>query len=339
MQSPNSGGASDGRPASSGPVDEFDAIDRLRDRFEAVARLRAPGGQVPPVGDTWIGDDAAVVGLPAGDRVLLATDLVVAGVHVDLEFCSPEDIGYKSLMVALSDLAAMGGRPEYALVSVAAPPGTDLDRLGAGVAEAAGETDCIIVGGDLARSGVLVLSTAVFGLAERGGPPPLLRSGARAGHRLFVTGPLGRSAAGLRLLRGAGRADGSPPTASDLIRAHRRPVARLAQGETARRAGASAAIDVSDGLVADVVHLAESSGVGVALETVPVAEGATRQEALDGGEEYELVLSTGAPDDLMAAFRSADLAPPVAIGWCTDQPGRHTLDGESLPPGGWRHQF
>lgn len=336
MQNPNSGGASGGRAA---PVDEFDAIDRLRDRFEAVARLRAPGGQVPPVGDTWIGDDAAVVGLPSGEQVLLATDLVVAGVHVDPEFCSPEDIGYKSLMVALSDLAAMGARPEYALVSVAAPPGTDLDRLGAGLAEAAGETNCVVVGGDLASSGVLVLSTAVFGLAERGGHPPLLRTGARAGHRLFVTGPLGRSAAGLRLLRAPGTGEGSSSTETDLIRAHRRPAARLAEGETARRAGASAAIDVSDGLVGDVMHLAESSGVGVALESVPVAVGATRQEALGGGEEYELVLSTGAPDDLVAAFRSADLAPPLAIGWCTDRPGRHTLDGEPLPPGGWRHRF
>jgi thiamine-monophosphate kinase len=341
VQSPNSGGASGPRTDPSGPVDEFDAIAGLRVQFEAVARLRTPGGEVPPVGDTWIGDDAAVIGLPSGDRVLLATDLVVEGVHVDPEYCSPEDIGYKALMVTLSDLAAMGARPGYALVSVAGPPGTDLAGLGAGLAEAAGETGCVVVGGDLARSGVLVLSTAVFGVAESEGPPPLLRSGARPGHRLFVTGPLGRSAAGLRLLRASGTGDGagSTPPGPGLIRAHRRPVARLAEGEVARRAGASAAIDVSDGLLADVVHLADSSGVGVALDNVPAADGATRPEALGGGEEYELVLATGAPDDLLSAFRAAGLAPPWPIGWCTDRPGHHTLDGEPLSPGGWRHQF
>jgi thiamine-monophosphate kinase len=339
VQSPNSGGTPDRRPGPFGAVDEFDAIVRLRDRFEAAARLRAPGGGVPPVGDTWIGDDAAVVSLPSGGRALLATDLVVAGVHVDTDLSSPEDIGYKALMVTVSDLAAMGARPDYALVSVAGPPGTDLDRLGAGLAEAAGETACAIVGGDLAGSPVLVLSTAVFGLTEPGGADPLLRSGARPGDRLFVTGPLGRSAAGLRLLRTSAPGDDRWPPDPDLVRAHRRPVARLAEGEAARRSGATAAIDVSDGMVADLLHLAGASGVGVALDAVPVAEGATRDEALGGGEDYELLVATGAPDDLLAAFRAADLVVPEPIGWCTDHPGEHTLQGEPLPPGGWRHQF
>ncbi len=338
MQSPNSGGArGDGgrRPV---PVDEFDAIAGLREQFEAVARLRAPGGRVPPVGETWIGDDAAVVGVLAGGRMVLATDLVVEGVHVDLALSSAEDVGYKAVMVTVSDLAAMGVRPTHALVSIAGPAGTDLPGLGAGLAVAAGETGCVVVGGDLAGAPVVVVSTAVVGSSDPAGAPPLLRSGARPGDRLFVTGPLGRSAAGLRLLRAAPGTP-RPATAPALIRAHRRPVARLAEGEAARRSGATAAIDVSDGLVADLIHLAEASGVGVELDDVPVAEGATLEEALGGGEEYELVVATGSPDELLAAFRAAGLPAPLPLGWCTDRPGEHTLGGAPVPPGGWRHTF
>ncbi len=339
MESPNSGSTADrpsGRPA---PVDEFAVIARLRARFEAPARLRTPSGDVPPAGDTWIGDDAAVVGLAPGVRALMATDLVVGGVHVDTELSGPEDIGYKALMVTLSDFAAMGARPAYALASVAAPPGTDLDALGAGLAEAAEEAACVIVGGDLSESPVLVVSTAVVGVAEPGGPGPLLRSGARPGHRLFVTGPLGRSAAGLRILRSARPDRGSHERAPDLVRAHRRPVARLAEGEASRRSGASAAIDLSDGLLADLSHLAGASGVGVDLESVPVADGAIREEALSGGEDYELLVATGAPDDLAAAFAAAGLALPLPIGVCTENVGRLTLDGVELPQGGWHHRF
>jgi thiamine-monophosphate kinase len=344
VQSPNSGGASGLGDGSPGPVDEFDAIAGLREQFEAVARLRAPGGDLPPLGDTWIGDDAAVVGLRSGDRVLLATDLVVAGIHVDPALSDPEDIGYKALMVTVSDLAAMGIRPEYALVSVAGPRGTPLQRLGAGLAEAAGETGCVIVGGDLAGAPVLVLSTAVFGASATDGASPLLRSGARPGHRLFVTGPLGRSSAGLRLLREQTQVGGPGSAASlgavpDLLGAHRRPVARLAEGEAARRAGASAAIDLSDGLVVDLTHLAEASGVGLALDAVPVADGATLEEALGGGEDYELVVATGDPERLEEAFLAAGLPRPLAIGWCTDRPGEYRLGGEPLPPVGWRHRF
>ncbi len=344
MQSPNSGGAP-GRPEDRpAPVDEFDAIAALREQFEAVARLRSPGGDVPPPDQVWIGDDAAVVGVPPGGRVLLATDLVVAGIHFDPDLSSPKDIGYKALMVTVSDLAAMGTRPEHALVSVAAPPGADLAGLGAGLAEAAGESGCVVVGGDLARSPVLVLSTAVIGGSEPGGEPPMLRSGARPGHRLFVTGALGRSAAGLRLLRAAAAEPRQAPLLrqpeiSSLVRAHRRPVARLAEGEAARRSGASAAIDVSDGLLADLIHLAEASGVGVELENVPVADGATSDEALGGGEDYELVLATGDPDRLLSAFRVAELAPPLPIGRCSDRPGVYTLGGVPVATEGWRHTF
>jgi thiamine-monophosphate kinase len=332
VQSPNSGEFRGSPP--DGP-DEFAVIERLRERFELAARARFPAGPLPPAGDTWIGDDAAVVAVgPA--RALLATDLVVEGIHFDLDLGGPDDVGYKALMVTVSDLAAMGARSDYALVSVAAPAGTDLDGLGDGVAIAAAESACVVVGGDLSESRHLVVSVAVFGSLGQG-PGPLLRSGARAGDRLFVTGPLGGSAAGLRLLR-AGTGPGDRASEA-LIRAYRRPVARWVEGEAARLSGATAAIDVSDGLVADVGHLASSSGVGIELDDLPVADGATRPEALHGGEDYELVIATGRPGPLVAAFADAGLRPPLAIGRCTDQVGTGTLDGVPWPAGGWRHRF
>ncbi len=349
MTSPNSrsaSGPSAEPPAdTAGTTDEFSVIAGLRSRFEAVARLRAPGGDVPPVGDIWIGDDAAVVTTPSAGQSVLATDLVVEGVHFDLSYSSWEDVGYKALMVTVSDIAAMGIRPSYALASVAAPPGTDFDLLGAGLAGASGEASCVIVGGDLAAAPMLVVSTTVFGVVAAGAVPPLTRAGARPGDVLFVTGPLGRSAAGLRLLREATSptgessviATGSP--GADLVRAHRRPVARLAEGEAARRAGAGAAIDLSDGLAGDLAHLVEASGVGADLDVVPAAIGASSEEALTGGEDYELLIATARPDDLVRAFRGADLLPPLAIGRCTDRPGVLSLRGDPLPAGGWQHRF
>ncbi len=342
MESPNSGG----HPAEPEPgIDEFAAIEGLRARFEAAARIRLPGGAVPPPGDTWIGDDAAVVrfrttgrtGRHPRDQVVLATDVVVEGVHVDLALSSLEDVGYKAIMVTVSDFAAMGTRPEYALVSIAAPPGTDLDHLATGLADAAADAGCVIVGGDMATSPVLVVSTTGFGVGSGPDGALLLRSGAQPGDHVFVTGPLGRSAAGLRLLRSSASSGDSAGAAC--IHAHRRPAARLDEGESARRAGATAAIDLSDGLASDLVHLADASGVGVLVEGLPVAEGATWEEALSGGEDFELVITTGAPDDLMRTFSVAGLRPPLAIGCCTDRPGELLVDGEPLRKGGWHHRF
>ncbi len=116
-------------------------------------------------------------------------------------------------------------------------------------------------------------------------------------------------------------------------------MARLDEGETARLAGAGAAIDLSDGLAADARHLAEASGVGLVLVDVPVAEGATPDEALQGGEDYELAIATGAPDRLLECFVHAGLRSPLPIGVCTADPDELTLDGRPLPAGGWEHRF
>ncbi len=389
MNSPNSGeqggGAAPGdnrdTPDRAGGIDEFVAIDQLRNRFEAAARTLNGHQTIPPPGDVWIGDDAAVVTTGHRSQVW-ATDLVVEGVHVDLDLCTLDDVGFKALMVAASDLAAMGAMPASALVSIAAPPGTDLDALGRGVAAASVASRCVVVGGDLSQSPRLMVSVSVLGvLREQDRVGPMLRSGARAGHHLMVTGPLGRSAAGLRILRrraeprsrapaepgsgersgsggGTGSGEGSregsgsgggteswgataePSEAeADLSRAYRRPVARLEAGETGRLAGASAAIDVSDGLASDLRHLGRSSGVGIDLDQVPVADGATLSEALGGGEDYELLMATSDPDRMIDAFRSAHLPIPIAIGRCTDRAGQYAYAGRPLTPGGWRHRF
>jgi len=233
-----------------------------------------------------------VVPGPSG-RLLLAADAVVAGVHADLDLVGLDDMGWKALAASVSDIAAVGGLPCYALVTVAGPLARmDFDLLYDGLVAASAAYRCPIVGGDISDSATLVVSVAVTGDGGTAGPPPVLRSGAAPGDTLYVTGPLGASAAGLALLR-AGRGAEDP----DLCLAHRRPRARLAEGAAARVAGATAMIDVSDGLAADLGHLADASGVGVVVERVPVAIGVSRVSdeaealALGGGEDYELVFA------------------------------------------------
>jgi thiamine-monophosphate kinase len=310
-----------------------------RGEFAAIARLAAqlPGA---PADELWIGDDAAVLSRPTG-RLLVATDSVVAGVHVDLALASLADFGWKAMAVNISDIAAMGGRPQAAVVAVAGPGDTDLDALYAGIADAARQWSCPVVGGDLVNAPTLVVTVTVVGDSDEdpaaGARPPVTRSGARAGDTLLVTGPLGASAAGLRRLRAGATTDDA--TDAVLIAAYRRPCARLAEGRAARQAGATAMIDVSDGFAADLGHLLDASGVGARLEQVPVAGGATDDEALGGGEDYELVFSAPDPAAVAAAFAAAALRPPVTIGECLADASERTLDGAVLAAAGWEHRW
>ena len=275
-----------GRYRSGKLTNEFALVGRLRERFAET------------------GDDAAIVQAPEGP-LLLAADTVVAGVHTPAG--TPlEDIGWKAVVVNISDIAAMGGRPLHLLVTVAAPPGTELDRLFDGVAEAARAYVCPVVGGDLTTAECLVVTVAVTGTVDG---TPVTRVGASPGEAIYVTGPLGAAAA-------------SGWT--------RRPTARVAEGVEARGGGATAMIDVSDGLVADLGHIADESGVGFALDEVPVAPGATLEQALTGGDDYELVF-TAPVARLPLGFR---------IGVCTADTSERTLAGEPLPvAGGWEHRF
>jgi thiamine-monophosphate kinase len=266
---------------------EFRLIERLARRYPAI------------------GDDAAVVAAPAGP-LLLAADAVAAGVHADLGAVGLDDLGWRAVVANVSDIAAMGGRPLHLLVSVAAPPETELDLLFDGIDQAAREYGCEVVGGDLTNAPSLVVAVSVTGTVPEGGVP-VLRSGARAGDDIYVTGPLGEAAA-------SGW--------------HARPRARIEEGERARVGGATAMIDVSDGLAADLNHLAESSGIGVdvAVGDVPVAEGATLKQALGGGEDYELVFT--APPSAASGFGWA-----IRIGVCTGDVGQR------MDHAGWEHRF
>lgn len=302
-------------------VREFTLIDALRARLPAI------------------GDDAAIVAAPAGGgTLLLCADAAVAGVHADLSLVGVDDLGWKALAATASDIAAMGGRALYALVTVSGPLGdVDLDRLYDGLLGAAAMFGCEIVGGDLTAGPTLVVSVSIVGTVDGA---PVLRSGARPGDTLFVTGPLGGAAAGLVLLK-AGRKGENP----DLELAHRRPRARLVEGNVARQAGATAMIDISDGLASDLFHLAEASQVGVVVERVPVAVGVARYgddveaAALGGGEDYELLFAAADPEAVEAAFDGAGLLVPLAIGRCTADPGERRLRNGPLPLLGWEHAW
>lgn len=300
-------------------VREFSIIERLRARLPAI------------------GDDAAVVET-AGGVLLLCADAAVAGVHADLGLVGVDDMGWKAMAATLSDIAAMGGRPAHALVTIAGPLGdVDVDLLFDGLLAAASAYGCEVVGGDLTAAPTLTVSVAVIGTVAG---PPVLRSGARPGDTLMVTGPLGAAAAGLQLLK-AGRVGEAP----DLELAHRRPRPRIAEGEVARRHGATAMIDISDGLASELVHIAEASGVGVVIDHVPVAVGVARYgddaeaAALGGGEDYELLFSAPDPAAMEAAFADAGLVVPLRVGRVTGDPAERRLGDKPLPLLGWEHAW
>jgi thiamine-monophosphate kinase len=268
-----------------------------------IARLRR---RLPPPGPevlVGIGDDAAAVSW-GGETLLLTTDALLEGVHFRRSTATLRDVGAKAIAVNVSDIAAMGGEPRYALLTLALPPSlavADVDELYAGIQDMAREHGVSVVGGDTcAAPGGVVLSVTLVG---RVAGAPLLRSGARPGDALLVTGTLGASAAGLAVLE---RGEGALPPAviAAVLRSHRVPTPRVAEGRLIQASGwASAMIDLSDGLVTDLGHVAAESRVGarVDVDALPVSE-ATRTVAralgvdplgwaLSGGEDFELLFA------------------------------------------------
>ncbi len=299
---------------------------REDDVLERITKIVAQ--DTVPSGERHVGDDAAVL-KPFVGEAIVSTDVAVLGVHLDSALFSLRDLGYKAVMSALSDLAAMGARPRGLVVAVTAPAGTDLEELHTGIAEASGATGAPVVGGDLSSGRDVTVAVTVLG--ECPGRGAVLRSGAKAGDELLVTGPLGRSAAGLRRRR-----EGAPLD-DELVDAHRRPWPRLAEGMAARGAHVHAMMDLSDGLGLDLHRLCDASNVGFSLSDVPVAEGATPEEAISGGEDYELLIATNDAARLRMIFYDRGLRAPLSIGVVEADPAKRTLRGKPLVRRGYEH--
>lgn len=268
-------------------------------RIRALSRVLIPTVSARGI-EVGIGDDAAVIA--ACGRVVVSVDAVVEGVHFQRGWLTFEDLGFRSLQSAASDLAAMGARPLGAVSSLGLPEGLSerkLQDLWRGQARAAQELGCPVVGGNLSRASELSIVTTVLGLGDR----PLLRSGARADDELWLVGPVGFSAAGLEALRRGARR--SSPALRACVERWRRPRALIREGRSLV-GRAHAAIDISDGLAADARKLADSSRVRVVLDralleqaipaTLARAAAALRLDPFElclfGGEDYAL-LATG----------------------------------------------
>ena len=298
---------------------------------DVIERIAQIVGQAQiPKGERHIGDDAAVLA-PFVGQAVISTDVAVLDVHLDSEYFPFEDLGFKAVAAAVSDLAAMGARVRGAVIAVTAPIGTDIEELYRGIADASIVTACPIVGGDLAQGRDVTVAVTVFG--ECPGRGAVYRSGAIPGDELLVTGPLGRSAAGLRRRRGGAS------LADELVVAHRRPWPRLAEGTAARGAGVHAMMDLSDGLGLDLHRFADASGVGFELVDVPVAGGATIDEAISGGEDYELLIATDDAARLRLIFQDRGLRKPLTVGTVVSDAGVRTLRGEDFERRGWQHQL
>jgi thiamine-monophosphate kinase len=248
-------------------------------------------------GASGIGSDCATVAMPANAKLVLSTDTSVEGVHFRRSWLTPTEIGYRAAAAALSDLAAAAATPVAILLAVSAPSDwvAALPAVVGGVGGAAREAGTMVVGGDTTAGPVLALTVTVAGASER----PLDRSGARPGDRVYVTGRYGGPAAAIR----AWTQGGEPDAATRERFAH--PVARLRESRWLAAHAATAAIDVSDGLVADLRHLAAASHVhlSIDLDRLPLWPGVMALDAAAGGEEYELAVSAASPVDTVAFER------------------------------------
>jgi thiamine-monophosphate kinase len=296
-----------------GQLGEFAVIDRLvRGRVQPGVVLLGPG------------DDAAVVS--AGDgRTLVSTDMLVAGRHFRLDWSTPRDVGRKAIAQNAADIEAMGGRATAFVVGFGAPadtPTADADAVVDGMWDEAARVGAGIVGGDLVSSPLWVLSVAVLG--DLNGRAPVLRSGAKSGAVLAVAGELGRSAAGYSLWnKGIGGFD-------ELRSRHLVPEPPYGQGAAAADAGALAMIDVSDGLVADLRHVADASGVGIELSTAALApdhDALSAAAAAVGDDPWSWVLGGGEDHALVACFAGDAPSGWRVIGRVLDGPARVLVDG------------
>jgi thiamine-monophosphate kinase len=275
-----------------GPGREFDVIRDLLDRWGPLA--------------AGIGDDAAVLDVPPGERLVVSADSSVEHAHFRRDWLTPREIGWRATAAALSDLAAMGAVPLGVLLSLSVPPDwlPDLPALADGMGDAVRAAGTCIVGGDMTAARDLCIAITVLGRAAA----PMRRDAAREGDVVYVTGRLGGPLAAVRAWE-----RGEAPDAEWRARfAH--PVPRLREARWLARHGAHAAIDVSDGLLGDAAHLAAASGVRITLQldALLTLAGVSTLEAAHSGEEYELIVTAPALD--ATAFEREFHLPLTAIG-------------------------
>ncbi|NWF77428.1 MAG: thiamine-phosphate kinase [Chloroflexi bacterium] len=324
---------------------EFGLIDLIRDIVAKSQNLERASWQKTLVG---IGDDAAAW-QSNGHIELATTDTLVQNIHFDLRLTRWEELGWKALAVNLSDIAAMGGIPSYALLSLSLPGELEVEDMSKfinSMVHLAGEFGVAIVGGNVAAAPNVVITVTVIGYSK--GKALLKRSTASPGEQIAVTGYLGLSAAGLEMLQG--KIISEPETNNILRQAHLKPMPRVKEGQILVEQGVKTAIDISDGLVADLSHICESSKVNarIKIEKVPVhpvviANFPNHKElALYGGEDYELLFT--ADETIIARVKQALNCPVTVIGDITKEqlPTRVTVvdsKGNSIPyrKGGWEH--
>jgi len=268
-----------------------------------------------------IGDDCAVWRGDAANQ-LAKVDCQVQGVHFNLDIISWEDLGWKSLAINLSDIAAMGGLPRYAMVSLGLPLDTEVEDVASlyrGMLKLAKLSGTAIIGGNMSGSPVVFIDVSVLGRTADPQGKFLSRSSARPGDRIAVTGWLGTAAAGLAIL--TQKLDFPAPLGDCLKRAFAQPEPRLVEGKLLVEKGVKTAIDISDGLLADLGHICQASGVGAIVEAerlpirpeVTAAFGAKSFEmALSGGEDYQLLFT--ARPAVIERFRQASSCPVSIIG-------------------------
>lgn len=320
--------------------------------FELIARIEALAAGPARHVTKSIGDDAAIIRPAPGCEVVWAVDAQVEDVHFSRRWAAPRQIGWRALAVNLSDLAAMGARPLGALVSIAIPntwSDGDVIALHKGIAACAGAYECPLLGGNVSAAKGRRLQAHVSVLGEIARGKALRRDAARAGGLLWVTGRIGGGGLALDLL-------GSGESRHAVVRRYLRPKPPVAFAGELSRLGVRAAIDVSDGLLGDLGHVLEASGVGADLDLnqvpVPPALAKLRRAgkwkefvtALNRGEDYQLLFAAHAR--LAPAIESAAKAAKVRvarIGVLTRKPGIRLLreGGDVLPykgPGGWQHR-
>ena len=299
-----------------GPGAEFDAIRQMLARWGD----RAVG----------IGNDAAVVRLPRGDSLVASVDATIEGQHFRREWLSAREVGYRAVTAALSDLAAMSAAPVGVLLALELPDGwlAELGDLADGIGDAVDAAHTHIYGGNVSSGERLSITTTALGSAFT----VLTRRGAHAGDRVYVTGTLGAPGAALgRLLRGE--------APGEFRERFARPCARLAESRWLAERGATAAIDVSDGLLADLRHLAAASAARIEVDAqrVPRVSGVAAEQALSSGEEYELVVATASVFDA-AAFQRQFGIPLTEIGVVAGGPAGVDVRGARVADvTGWNH--